>query len=343
MKHPKPPALAKLEAQIANTGFVLENRVAETLKQAGWNVISNRYYVDDTGEETVRELDLIAYKATKLQELRLYTGLLLSCKKSEKDAWALLSRPINVKDPNANWWPLHAWSNNKAVAFELSLPDTPRRYHDAMQAAGVKDALALPAVDVFAYQEMDRHDGTPHNQKAIFQSVTSLIKAQSYELQSMPERQAKEAVVYQLNLLSIIDADLVRLHFDKGNITASSISDEHYITRYIVSKRNTVARVRFIKADYLDACLPDYARLHEANCKWVEERHGAFYKDAVKSPRAEVFLDEFRTRVCWYLRLRQKGAGKFDSFEDNELTLDWQPSENARFRVGIQTASTKPT
>jgi hypothetical protein len=298
------------------------------LKKAGWNVISNRYYVDDTGDETVRELDLVAYKTTKLPEFRIYTVLLLSCKKSETDAWALLSRPINVDDPNANWWPLHAWSNNKPLNFELSLPDTARRYHDAVRAAGVSDALALPAVEVFAYQEMGLHDGAPHNQKAIFQAVTSLIKAQSYEFQSLPQR-SKDAVLYQLNLLSVVDAELIRLHFEKEDIVATPITDEHYITQYIVSKRHTVARVRFIKADHLGACLPEYAKLHDANCKWAAQRHETFYKEAVKYPRSAVFIDEFRSRVGYYLRARHKPRGKFDTFEDGDIGLDWQPSKNA--------------
>ena len=52
--------LAKFETQIQKTGFDLENRTAQALRTAGWTVISNKYYVDDF-EESVREIDLIAY------------------------------------------------------------------------------------------------------------------------------------------------------------------------------------------------------------------------------------------------------------------------------------------
>jgi hypothetical protein len=80
--------LSKLETQIGKTGFVLENRIAHELKTAGWTVISNRYYVDDS-EETVREIDLVGYRVTKVQHFNVYTSLIISCKKSEANAWAL--------------------------------------------------------------------------------------------------------------------------------------------------------------------------------------------------------------------------------------------------------------
>ena len=70
----------KLEAQIRKTGFVLENQVAQTLKSAGWTVISNKYYVDDF-EDSVREIDLIAYQVAKIQHFDVYTVLIVSCKK----------------------------------------------------------------------------------------------------------------------------------------------------------------------------------------------------------------------------------------------------------------------
>ena len=105
--------------EIRKTGFVLENEIAQTLKRSGWTVISNKYYVDDS-EETVREIDLVAYRVSKIQHFDVYTVLIVSCKKSDTNAWALLARPINLKDPNSDWWPLHAWSNDKALAFQLS-------------------------------------------------------------------------------------------------------------------------------------------------------------------------------------------------------------------------------
>ena len=125
-----------LPAQIAKTGFVLENRIAQLLKAAKWTVISNRYYVDDA-QESVREIDLVAYQTSKVQHFDVYTTLIISCKKSETNLWALLARDINLKDPNSDWQPLHAWSNDKAITHQLASSDVAKRYHDSAIKFGV--------------------------------------------------------------------------------------------------------------------------------------------------------------------------------------------------------------
>jgi len=155
------------ETNIHKTGFVLENQIAQELKAANWTVISNKYYVDDA-EETVREIDLVAYKTSKVQHFTVYTTLIISCKKSEANAWALLARDINLKDPNSDWWPLHVWSNDKALQFQLSNPGAARQYHEQVSQLGVAEAVATPMVEVFAFQEMSLKNGLPQNDRSIF-------------------------------------------------------------------------------------------------------------------------------------------------------------------------------
>jgi len=217
---------SKIEAQIRKTGFVLENDVAQILRTAGWSVISNKYYVDDY-EENVREIDLIAYQVAKVQHLDVYTVLIISCKKSESNVWALLSRKNNLNDPNYDWWPLHAWSNDKALAYQLVTEGFSKRYHAKATALGVSEALTKSSVEVFAFQEMDQKTGAPQNDKAIFAAATSLMKAQAYELGALPLRKKKPSV-YQFNLLSVVDADLVRLMFTERGIKCTEISSEHH-------------------------------------------------------------------------------------------------------------------
>src|SRR6266478_9767795 len=129
----------KLETQIRKTGFVLENEVAQILRSAGWTVISNKYYVDDF-ENSVREIDLVAYQVKVVQHFKVYTVLVISCKKSEAKAWALLARDINLRDPNSDWWPLHAWTNDKALHFQLTEPGAAKRFHEGALSLGVGEA-----------------------------------------------------------------------------------------------------------------------------------------------------------------------------------------------------------
>lgn len=268
-------------AGIEKTGYVLENRVAQELKSNGWIVISNRYYVDDL-EETVREIDLVAYKVGKLDGVHVYTSLIISCKKSESNAWAFLARTPDFASPNADWWPVHMWSNNKALAFVLSKEGIGRLYHQDMSNAGVTSILSDPEVDVFAFQEMDARTGAPHNDKALFAAVTSLMKAQAHEIASLSQRR-KTPAVYQFNLVSVCDTNLVRLKFCDQGIEPTSVAYEQYIARYIIGGKETFARVRFATPGQFAVDLQDYARLHKANCSWAAQSIEAFYDGVLLS------------------------------------------------------------
>ena len=297
----------KLEAQIRKTGFVLENQVAQTLKSAGWTVISSKYYVDDF-EDSVREIDLIAYQVAKIQHFDVYTVLIVSCKKSESNAWALLARDINLRDPNSDWWPLHAWSNDKALSHQLSDSSFARRYHDKVAALGVQEALKQPSVEVFAFQEMNHKSGAPQNDKPIFSAVTSLMKAQAYELSALPLRK-KAPSIYQFNLLAVVDVELARLMFSGDNITCSEVASEHYLARYIIRKKETFSRIRFIRANAFIDALKDYSRLHLANAKTFGNTCDAFYDGILQDHhRYGVLLEDFKKLLARDLasRLRQQ-------------------------------------
>lgn len=311
---------------IRKTGFVLEYKVANTLRQAGWTVISNKYYEDDF-EGSVREIDLLAYKVSKVQQIDVYTTLLISCKKSDSDIWALLARNINLKDPNADWWPIHAWSNDKAVAFEIAKPAISKNYHEQLIALGVKEALSVPDYEVFAFQEMNRVNGAPHNDKNIFSAVTSLMKAQAYELGALSQRKKKPSS-YQFNLLSIIESDLVRLVIGNDDaITQEIIEAEHYIFRYIIKKSETFSRIRFIAYSSFQKKLKDYDRLHKANCKWFNKAINSFYDEILKDyKRSNVLIEDFRAKIWWdiYWSIKQKHEVKI---EKNDIFVGWNDVE----------------
>lgn len=284
--------------EIRKTGFVLENQVAQSLKASGWTVISNKYYVDDS-EETVREIDLVAYRVSKIQHFLVYTVLIISCKKSESNAWALLARGANLKDPNADRWPLHAWSNDKALQFQLAEPGKARSYHEQVAALGVTEALSDPTVEVFAFQEMDKTTGKPQNDKPIFSAVTSLMKAQAYELSALPARK-NVPCVYQFNLISVVDTELLRLMFSGPNIVCSELETQHYLARYIIRKRESFSRIHFVRASAFDTALQDYGRLHKANCKLFGGECDSFYSGLVEDwKRSNFLVEDFKNHFFW--------------------------------------------
>jgi hypothetical protein len=206
--------------------------------------------------------------------------------------------------------------------YELQLQGAAKTYHKDMAERGVTEALRLPEVEVFAFQEMDRRTGAPRNQAHIFNSLTGLMKAQSYEMTSAPQRQ-KSPAVYQFNLLNVVDAPLIRLYFEKKKVRAVPITSEHYIARYIIRKQTTFSRIRFIQADDFKRCLGDYEHLHEANCKWFPARLKAFYQAAPQDDaRIALFRDEFRRAVGYHLKWRIKQE-RGEEFEPQELGFEW--------------------
>lgn len=312
---------------VKKTGFVLENQVAQLMKASGWTVISNKYYEDDHSN-TVREVDLVAYRVEHIQHFDVYTVLIVSCKKSSENVWALLARDINIKDPNSDWWPMHTWTNDVALQYRLADAGSARRYHEASVAFGVAGALSVPEVEVFAFQELSKDtdqagapkkqkgaqnankpESQPKNDTTIFNSITSLMKAQAYEIGALPNRK-KTPSVYQFNLVAVAETDLLRLMFRDGEIECSAIKTEHYIGRYIIHRKETFSRIRFVQAEAFEESLRDYERLHWANCQWFANECDAFYHDIVKDwRRIDVLLDAFKTEILSFIKWRALTAG----------------------------------
>lgn len=318
--------LSKFASGIRKSGFPLEYQTALTLKRAGWSVISSKYYLDDT-TQTPREIDLIAYKVTKLAGFQVYTTLIVSCKKSENETWALLSREADRANPNTDWWPLHLWSNNKAIDFQITKPGEKRRFHHEALARGVQDALTLPAVELFAFQIMNSASGNVHNDKPIYDSIASLVQAQAYELSALPDRR-KEPSVYQFNLLTVLDADLIRLHFDEDRITPVAVDSEHYIARYIVQKRQSFSRIHFIRASAFAEGLSDYDRLHAANAEIFAALEATFYRGVLQdTDKVALFIEQFRRKVRWPLHFRITGE-LHTTTELESMDVSWNGTFN---------------
>lgn len=317
----------KFAENIKQTGFILESRIVALLRKEGWTVISNKYYVDDS-ESSIREMDVLCYKVAKVEHIDIYTTLIISCKKSEKDIWALISRDINLKNPNYDWWPLHAWSNDKAISYELSQPGMAKKYHDDNMKGELKDVLAVPDYEVFAFQEMNKESGASKNDSNIFASIKSLIKAQAYEIGVLPQRK-KSASVYQFSLVSVVDSELLRLMVDEEEeVSEIKIDSDQYLSRYIINKRESFSRIRFITAKAFLHKVKEYTALHQANTKWFQSRLDAFYSDVLKQPsKQEVLIEEFKNNLGWrFFHLIEKNY--HTKIERNDVSLGWSRNEN---------------
>ncbi|MBU0967314.1 MAG: hypothetical protein KKA54_13145 [Proteobacteria bacterium] len=226
---------------VRKTGFELEFKISSILQDNGWIVINNKYYIDDV-KGAAREIDIVAYRAKETDECLIYTALLISCKKSKDKLWALLSKEKNTKDPNTNWHPIRMWSNDPILKYMIENWDWQNEYVNS--DVNLFENIFNPSKHIFAFQEMSKTNGSPQNDTAIFNSVVSLMKSQWYETHLLDSRK-REKSIYNFNLISVVDTDLLRIHFEKDRISCKEIDSEKFIANYIINKKETSARIHF--------------------------------------------------------------------------------------------------
>lgn len=313
--------LDKVTEGIKSTGFKLEFDISELLQKHGWNVINNKYYVDDL-QETIREIDLVSYKATKVLHFYIYTVLIVSCKKNEKDAWALLSKKRNPSDPNTEWLPVHAWSNDRALDYVIKDKGWKDNYLSCNNKNGSSILSKIPENHIFAFQEVSKATGKANNDKNIFNSITSLMKAQAYEMNALPVRK-KDPSIFQFNLISVVDSNLLRSEFSSNGIRTEEIEEEVYVAEYIIDKKQTSAKIHFIKASSFEGALKQYNLLHSANVLSFKEDYLEFYSGIERSySRQSVFLGDIQKDMLWRINSSLRKMDK-KPIGNEDISLFW--------------------
>ena len=150
--------------------------------------------------------------------------------------------------------------------------------------------------------------------------------AQAYELGALSTRK-KTPAIYQFNLLTVVDAEMFRLMFNGTKIDATPIKTEQYLTRYIVRKRETYSRLRFIHVTSFANELADYSRLHQANCEFFGDECNAFYVDVLKDyKRVGIYEEEFVKNVKWVIYSRVT-KGLQDRVTLEEVAFFWREDD----------------
>jgi len=328
---------------IKKTGFPLEHKVALQLRDRKWTVIANRYYVDND-EERPREVDIVAYRYCNLHpDFDLFTTVILSCKKSDHSVWTFLAREAASRDPNTNREPFHHYSGCPAFNFMRSEdPEWPKTYHKKILSFNLQDIFKKSKTEIFALQELSNGNGEkskgigkPLGDSAMFSAVMSLMKAQYYELSVKHKKKRKKPAIYQLNLLSIVDGEMIEFKFDDSQeIKARHVLYENYIARYIFDSVESFSRIVFTTHDNLCNALEQYERLHVANQKIFAEVVNDFYKDVVHdTSKLRVFEEEFFAHLSRKLRVFYlKSCRQYDKLNVSSI---WFNKENSVLEIGV--------
>ena len=328
----------KIEKGLLKTGFPLEFQVGRAFQRHGWSTINSKYYVDDV-QGIGREIDVVAYKVAILQDVQVCTAILISCKRSDHDAWAFIAQDKNVKDPNTDWYPLHAWTNQKVLRYFLEETKWKPKYIDEARSHAFFKNVMYPGEDIFAFQLLNKDSGKSHGSSKIFDSVSSLMKAQGYEIDSREraENLPSERIM-NFNLLSVAHSDMLlcKLAESKNGEVDVSISEtdgQTYIASYIINQQEAVARVNFVKFNALEPVISWMDEMHEFNVHHFKDRIDEYYQNPFKSEACSaVFKKEFANRVLvWVGAALPKNEKKLTAADFSF----WPRSEGEELRIGL--------
>lgn len=312
---------------INKTGFGLEYSISRILMDDGWTVINNKYYIDDV-QEVAREIDILAYKVSVNDNIQIYTVLVVSCKKNIDNAWALLAKNKNEKDPNIDWFPVTLWTNQKIIKLMIDHFEWKRTYISTSQE--LLNNLFLPEKHIFAFQEMNKNTGAPQNDKNIFNSIVSSMKSQNYEIESLKKRKEQDAL-YNFNLISVIDAPLIRIEYARGEPVVKNIDSDIYVGSYIINKKETISRVHFINADCFSDHLKTYNSLHYHNIDQAFQIYNSYFDNCIESEvKVKLFETEFNRKIRYkiYSYLRDIRNGNEPEYGDIFVDVRWDENKS---------------
>lgn len=301
----------KIIEALAKTGFILEHKVVTALQRGGWLTINGSYYIDDVSEQA-RELDIIAYKIARHDDIDILTCALVSCKKDASHTAAFLSRKRPRRDPNADWEPLHLVSRLEPMKSHLSSSDWKERYFSGPERR-VKQLLTADR-DIFAFQMVCR-DGKPHNDRPYYDSVTGLLKALDHEINKRQDSKTPARKrLYQFSLHTVIDAPMVDVQFQDEEQNVCHIDGITGFSRFMVRKKDTAASVHFTSYARLPNWIEDLDALHRHNSDFFNGEVDNSFKAILTSKevrkhfqdRLEFLLTYHINRAITRLRLGKK-------------------------------------
>jgi hypothetical protein len=319
-------------AAIEKTGFPHENRTAQAFIEAGWSLVTNKYYVDDLSGE-VREIDLIAYKVHKLDEYSIYSAVVISCKRTSDNKWVFITRPAKPSDPNVNSTPLHFWTSDPAIEYALSQDGFPKAFNEALSADS-PSIWGTPKREIFGFQELvpawKTKSGTDselthfntNNDRALFSSIKSLMKAQAYELGRLPTRW-KKPVVYVFSLLSVMDGDMVEVTYDPKGTAVSATALQNYIANYIITGKEQFSRINFVHTSALRRVIGELDKAHDNARAEIEAARKSFFSTVLDSwAQQSVLIPAFTKKLLFLINLYGRFRGDHEA-KANSIGLEY--------------------
>lgn len=320
----------KIIEAISKTGFILEDNIRQILEKSAWSVITNRYYIDDQ-KGTEREIDILAYKIhiDESEKILYYTALIISCKKDNENYWVFLTRPISEKDPNFEYFPLHNISTDERliIMLESEKKNIVTKLKDTVSLEGI----ILINKNVTAFQQIKKSNCACQNDKNIYDSIITTIKALEAEKINVNRKKGEYHVCYNFNLLTIFEGEMIEYGLRSDLAEVSTIDNIHYVNRHIINRRDDFYKIRFVNKNIFKPILAQYDSLCVENNKIYPALISNFYVDIFSfKDRVRLFWEKFTNSIVWTLNYEIKKerevSNKIIDFtyfysKDEELTI----------------------
>lgn len=307
------------------TGFPLEHEVTEAFRRASWNVLNNRFYLDDV-DGKARELDLVVYQIHKSKDIEIVTTILVSCKKNEQSALTFMSRDKPRIDPNIDWQPVHYWTPQEPLRTYLETENWKNDY--TSKDKRLHEQIFTIQRDAFATQFMSRNTGSPQNDRPIFDSISGLMKALDHEIVALPAR-IKDGRIYIFNLVTVVDAPILDAQFSGTKIKPVEVSEFIYLSRYMVRKRDLAARIHFIAKSKISDLVDRYTRLAKHDGEFFSKLVEYAF-EAIKTNKTirDHFAKILAQRLGWRINdMLRRGGYRETVVDDIGLDYDEETSE----------------
>lgn len=309
-----------LSQALSQTGFPFEHFAFTTAEAHGWTTRSSRLYIDPEEEKT-REMDLLCYRYGKDAEVSTFTAALISCKARTGKPWVLLTRPW--PDRVGSWYPyppVAVWTNYGVLRHEVEKLSWGLDYFNLADATGLKSWATDSPREVFALHEFEaavQQQGGRDKGKAkslrfrangdasLYEGTMSLLKALAYETRAVQQRRgsSKEQLVYQFNLIQLLDGDLYEAAFgtDTGP-TVRKVERYRYFARTMLHGKDFSARIEFCTRPAFAQLLRELAKVHEFNCGHFNAQVATFFETVLTTPDRRDFLaQELARQLALYV------------------------------------------
>lgn len=280
------------------TGFALEYQTQQILRNHGWNVINNRYYLDDkTGSE--REVDIVAYKTHPAEGAICCTYLIISCKKATKSSWIFLTSDNSSAEEDFDPYPLGIAVSDPSIS-RIICTEKPLATSLLLEMEPYQKIYSS-SHKVLAFQQIHRESHRPEDDKRIFDSIITTIKAASYEKKyALTHRPNGENVCLDFHLLSVFEGGMKENYRSGSANELSDIPEIKYINRHIIGDTDQFYRVHFIDSGFFDEAVGQYDLAAEALPNYYAALCAEFYDgifDGAKKDRLLPFWEKFKSEL----------------------------------------------